>query len=187
MFSVSLSLYTTTIQTVTSCRPLSYLLNLSATGLIQFNRPILSCVWHYANLYCFAAYSSPPLTSLPVATNDVTREYDPNLRRTVEYYAQHHFQPSPPASAGFSHPSVGHNGSQRVTVPDRCPSGPPRGPWLDDYWAYSSMPCDATVTSSCEARRRYHVTTPSPVDVTELVVKDERLTSVPSGMVAYAG
>ena len=135
--------------------------------------------------YCFAAYSSPSLTSLPVSTNDVKREYDPNPRRTVDFYGYHHLQPSPPASAGltFSHPALGHLGAQRGTVQDRCPL---RGPWLDDYWPYSSTPCDATVTSSCEARRRYHVTSPSPVDVTDLV-KDERLTSVPPGMVAYAG
>ena len=134
---------------------------------------------------CFTAYTSPPpLTSLPATTHDVTREYDPNPRRTVDFYAAHHIQPSPPASAGFSHPSLGHNGAQCGTVPNRCPA---RSPWLDDYWAYSATPCDATVTSSCEARRRYHVTIPSPVDVTDLVVKDERLRSVPSGMVAYAG
>jgi len=115
----------------------------------------------------------------------VTREYNPNPRRTADFYAAHHLQPSPPASAGFIHPSLGVNGAQYGTAPNRCAA---RSPWidLDDYWAYSTTPCDATVTSSCETRRRYHVTAPSPDDVTDLV-KNERIQGVPSGMVAYAG
>ena len=130
-----------------------------------------------------AAYSTP-LTSLPVTTNDVTRGYD---RRAVEFFAAHrHLPPSPPVPvAGFVHRPLWHQSDQRGIVADRCAAG---GRWSsDDYWAYSSTPSDATVTPPCDVRRRYHVTTPSPADVTDLVVKDERLTTVPPGMVAYAG
>lgn len=144
-----------------------------------------------ANLFRFAAYVSPPLTSLPVTTNDVTRGFDPDPRRAVEFFAHHRrLQPSPPTpAAGFSgHPSLVHRDSRRGSVPDTCPNGSAGSPWPpDDYWVYSSAPCGATVTSSCEARRRYHVTTPSPVDVSDLGVKDERLTNTSSGVVAYAG
>ena len=140
------------------------------------------------NLYCLAAYSSPPLTSLPAPTNDITRGYDPNPGRAVDFFAHHrHLQPSPPAPVVFNHPSLANHDAGRGAVPDRCANAPTRSPWPDDYWAYSSTPCGAPVTSSCEARRRYHVTTPSPVDVTDIVVKDERLSSVSAGMVAYAG
>ena len=130
-----------------------------------------------------SAYSSPPLTSLPATTNDVTRgAYDPNPRRRADFFPHRgRVQPSPPSAAGFHHPLLGHHDARRGAVLlDRCP---PSGPWPDDYWAYTTTP----VTSSCEGRRRYHVTTPSPVDVSDISVTDERLTSVPSGMVAYAG
>jgi len=105
--------------------------------------------------------------------NDVTRGYDPAGRRTGEFFGRHHVQSSPPVSAGFSHRPTQHAG-----VSDRCPVS--RGPWLDDYWPYSSAPSD-------KSRLRYHVTMTSPADVTDLVVKEERLTPVPCGMVTYAG
>jgi len=135
-----------------------------------------------------AAYSSS-LTSLPAATNDVTRGYDPAVRRaSVDFLVHGHLAPSPPVPAGFGrHPPQWRRTAaaavERGNVSDRCAAGPGRWP-ADDYWAYSSSttpPChDAAV-----ARRRYHVTTPP--DVTDLVAKDERFTSVPPGMVAYAG
>jgi len=116
-----------------------------------------------------------------VATaNDVTGGYDPN-RRTADLFTHHHLRSSPPsAPVGFTHHSLGGETTQR----DRCPS------WPGDYWPYSAVSaaaCDATVTSSCEARRRYHVTTPSPVDNSAHVIKTERLSAGQPGMVAYAG
>ena len=129
---------------------------------------------------CVAAYSSQ-VTSLPV-TSDVTRGgYD---RRDVDFFAHRHLTPSPTVPAGFSQALLWHQPVERGSVADRCAPG---ARWPDDYWAWSSTPCDATVTPPGDARRRYHVTMSSSADVTDLVVKDERLTSVPSGMVAYAG
>jgi len=101
---------------------------------------------------------SLPVTSRP---NDVTRGYDPR-RSQLDSFTNH----GPSLQAAHHHQAA------------RCP--PPH--WPDDYWsAYSSS--TLPVTSS---RCYHHVT--SSADVTDVVVKDDRLTtSVQTGMVAYAG
>ena len=65
-----------------------------------------------AGLLCFAAYSSPPLTSLTTTTNDVTRRYDPTGRHRMIDFPDQHLHPSPPASTSFSH--------QPTHRPDKC-------------------------------------------------------------------